>query len=146
VTTTTLGVTFVQAAELVAAHLARHELPEPVSLTVMTLAGHSQVTTQVHSGTVARVAGDLLAWADTVTTVVVQAWRPPYGGSSVHLAIASTLTGPANAVKLDVYGGADDDLALFADLAPGDRWTVSLEHLRTWAAPATGTPDGGAEA
>jgi len=91
------------------------------------------------------VAADLLAWADTLTTVTVQAWRPP-SGDRVHLSIASTLTGPAGAVELDVYGGTDDNPALFADLAPGDYRTVSLGHLRTWAASTADTPDGGAAA
>jgi hypothetical protein len=131
----TAGVTFVQAAELLAAHLAGHQLPEPSSLTVA----------QVHSATVASVAAQLLAWADTLTTVTAQAWRPP-DGDRVHLSIASTLTGPADTVELDVYGGADADPALFSDLAPGEHRTVPLGHLRTWAASASDVLDGGAAA
>lgn len=144
-TTTSTGVIFVHAAQLLATHLADHELPEPASLQVVTRAGQSEVRAQVHSLTVPRVAAELLAWADTLTTVTVQAWRPP-NGASVHLSIASTLTGAAGAVELDVYGGAADDPGLFADLAPGQRWDVPLGHLRTWAASATDTTGGGAVA
>jgi uncharacterized protein YfaP (DUF2135 family) len=116
-----------------------------VSLQVMTGAGRSEGCAQVYSRTVARVAVELLAWADTLTTVTIKAWRPPHG-DTVHLSIASTLTGPAGAVELDVYGGAEDGPALFADLAPGDRCTVSLGRLRTWAASTTDTQGGGAVA
>jgi hypothetical protein len=143
--TTTPGVTFVQAAELVAAHLAEHKLPAPASLTVMTRAGQSEVTAQVHSDTVASVAAQLLTWADTLTTITVQAWRPP-SGDRVHLSIASTLTGPTGTVKLDVYGGTDDNPAPFADLPPGENRTVSLEHLHSWSTSGTATPGGGAAA
>jgi hypothetical protein len=140
-TTSTTGVTFVHAAHLLAAHLADH-LPEPASLQVTTRAGHSQVRAQVHSLTVPRVASELLAWATTLTTVTVEVWRPPHG-ASVQLSIASTLTGPAGVVELDVYGGATDDPVLFADLAPGEHRDVSLGQLRTWAATASDTPSGG---
>jgi hypothetical protein len=151
-TTPTMGVPFVHAAHLLAAHLADHELPEPASLLVMTRHGRSEVTAQVRCDTVPRVAADLLAWADTLSadtlstvTVTVGAWRTP-AGDRVHLSIASTLTGPAGAVALDVYGGVDDDPVLFADLAVGEHRAVSLGQLRTWAASASDTTGGGAVA
>lgn len=144
-TTSSTGLTFVQAAEQLAAHLADHQLPEPASLQVMTRAGRSEARAQMGSDNVARVAAQLLAWADTLSTVTIQAWRPPHG-DRVHLSIASTLTGPAGTVKLDVYGGADDDPALFVDLGPGDHRDVSLGHLRTWAVSSSDTPGGGAGA
>jgi hypothetical protein len=143
--TPTAALALMQAAELVATHLAEHELPEPASLQVMTRAGRSEASAQVHSLTVARVAADPLAWADTLATVTIQVWRPSHG-DMVHLSIASTLASPAVTVDLDVYGGADDGPALFADLAPGEHCTVSLGRLRTWAASTTGTPGGGAAA
>jgi hypothetical protein len=140
-TTSTLGATFVQAAQLLAAHLADHRLREPASLLVMTRAGQSELKAQVHSDTVPKIAAELLAWADTLPMVTVQAWRSP-SGDRVHLSIASTLTGPAGAVELDVYGGADDGPVLFADLAAGDQRTASLEHLRIWAASASDATGG----
>jgi hypothetical protein len=141
--TTPMGVTFVQAAELLAAHLAGHQLPEPASLQVTTRAGESEAMVQLHPLTAPRVAAELLAWAYTLTPLTIQAWRPP-SGTSVHLSIVGTLTGPAGTVELDLYGGTADDPVLFADLAPGQRRDVSLGQLRTWA--ATDTPGGGAAA
>lgn len=137
-TTPTTGMTFVDAAQLLAAHLADHQLPQPASLTVMTRGHRSEVTAQMRPATVADGAAQLLAWADTLTTVTVMAWRPPHG-DRVHLSIASTLTGPAGAVELDVFGGVDHDPVLFADLAPDNHQTVPLGHLRAWAASAATT-------
>jgi len=146
-TTPTMGMPFVQAAHLLAAHLANHALPQLESLTVMTRTGQSQIRAQLHSDTVPRVAADLLAWADTLSTatVTVGAWRTPVG-DRVHLSITSTLTNPAGAVELDVYGGVAHDPVLFADLAPGEHRDVSLGHLRTWAATASDTTGGGGAA
>jgi hypothetical protein len=132
-TTPTTAVTFVQAAAMLAAHLANHTLPEPVSLRVNTTGVHSELMAQLRSTTVPTVATDLLAWADTLTTVTVQAWRVP-ADDRVQLSIASTLTGPAGSIELDVFGAVDYDPARFADLAAGDRRTVSVGQLRAWAA------------
>jgi hypothetical protein len=140
-TTSTTGVTFVQAAQLLAAHLADHVLPQPASLTVATRDGRSEVTVQLDSMTVPMVAAELLAWADTLTTVTIEAWRPP-AGDRVHLSIASPLTGPGGTVSLDVYGGADHDPALIADLEPGQRVALSLGQLRTLADSASNTGGG----
>lgn len=90
-----------------------------------------------------RVAADLLAWADTLSTVTGTAWRT-LDGASVHLSITSTLTGPAGAVALEVYGGTSDDPVGFADLPPGAYRDVSLRQLRTWAASGSDTAHGGA--
>ncbi|PZS37164.1 MAG: hypothetical protein DLM62_20670 [Pseudonocardiales bacterium] len=137
--------TFAQAAELLGAHLASYRLPEPVSVTVLIRrAGRSEVEVQLLScRTVAEVAGELLIWADTLSTLTVQAWRTPKG-DQVHLSIASTLTGPAGAVELHLYGATAYDPALFTDLAPGEHPMVSLGQLRGWAAGASGAVGGGA--
>jgi hypothetical protein len=132
-TTSTTDVTFAQAAAMLAAHLADHTLPEPASLRVNTTGVHSEVMAQLRSITVPTVATDLLTWADTLTTITVQAWRVP-AGDRVHLSIASTLTGPASSIELDVFGAVDYDPARFAELEAGDRRTVSLGQLRAWAA------------
>src|SRR6476661_6938950 len=105
-TTSTSGATFVQAAHLLATHLADHALPEPFSLEVISRARHSRLTVQVRSMTVPEIASEVLGWVDTLTTVTVQAWRPPTG-DRVHLSMASTLSGPAGTVELAVFGGAD---------------------------------------
>ena len=83
----------------------------------------------------------MLAWAETLTTVTVQAWRPP-AGDRVHLSMASALGGPAGIVELAVFGGADHDPALVGDLAPGEYRAVTLGELRTWAASLTSPTDG----
>ncbi|MGH3933586.1 MAG: hypothetical protein ACRDS1_01145 [Pseudonocardiaceae bacterium] len=133
ITTPTFAAAFVQAAHLLATHLTEHGLPEPVSLEVISTAHRSRMTAQVHFVNVRRIAAELLAWADTLTTVTVQAWQPP-SGDRVHLSIASALIGPAGSVELTIFGGTDHDPALLGDLAPGERRTVTLGELRTWAA------------
>jgi hypothetical protein len=135
ITTATIGATFMQAAHLLATHVADHALPEPFSLEVISRARQASLTVQVHSLTVPEVAAEVLAWADTLTTVTVQAWRPP-AGDRVHLSMASTLSGPAGTVELAVFGGANHDPALVGDLAPGEYRVVTLGELRTWAADA----------
>ncbi|MGH3766395.1 MAG: hypothetical protein ACRDTX_14805 [Pseudonocardiaceae bacterium] len=133
ITTPTFAATFVQAAHLLATHLTEHGLPEPASLEVISTAHRSRLTAQVHFLNVPRIAAELLTWADTLTTVTVQAWRPP-SGDRVHLSIVSALIGPAGSMELTIFGGAEHDPAMLGDLALGERRTVTLGELRTWAA------------
>lgn len=127
--TATTGVALLHAAaSLLAAHLTEHGLPEPVSLTVMTGAHRPEVQAQVHPQTVAGVAAELLAWAQTLSPVTVTAWRPPHG-DRVHLSMTATL----GAVGMDVYGGVGYDPTLFAELASGHDRAVSLDQLHAWA-------------
>jgi hypothetical protein len=136
ITTSTIGTTCVQAVHLLATHLTDHALPEPVCLEVISTAHQSRLTVQVHSMTVPEVATEVLAWADTLTTVTVQTWRPPTG-ARVHLSMASTLSGPAATVELTIFGGTEHDPALIGDLAPGEYRAVTLGELHTWAADAS---------
>jgi hypothetical protein len=130
-----IGVAFVQAAQLLATHLSGHALPESAVLEVNSKTYQSRLTVQVSSRTVPGIAAELLAWADTLTTVTVQAWRPPTG-NRVHLSMLSTLAGP---VELTVYGGAPHDLTLLGELAPDEYRAVTLSELRTLAATTSGT-------
>jgi hypothetical protein len=139
ITTPAIGVKLVQAAHLLTSHLADHALPEPASLEVISRTHHSRLTVQVHPMTVPEVATEVLTWADTLTTITVQAWRPP-AGERVHLSMASTLGGPAGTVELAVFGGADHDPALVGDLAPGEYRAVTLGELRAWAAASHPPP------
>jgi hypothetical protein len=129
---TTTGVALVLAAARLAAHLAEHSLPEPASLGVETRSMRSEVTVQLHSTTLPTLAGELLTWTDTLTTVTVTAWRVPQG-NRVQLSLASTLSGPPLTIKLDVFGGVNHDPEYFADLEPGEHRVIPLAQLRTWA-------------
>ena len=133
-TTPTSGVTFASAAAMLAGHLTDHALPEPVSLNVTTSYGDSTVTAQLRGNTVPGIAGDLIAWADTLRVVTVEAWRPSER-DRVHLSILGTLTGSAGAVELKVFGGVEYDPLRFADLQADKCQGVplSLGQLRTWA-------------
>jgi hypothetical protein len=70
----TRGEAFAHAAATLADHLAEHALPEPASLSMNTSYGHSTLTTQLRSNT---VPADLLARAETLSAVTVEAWRHP---------------------------------------------------------------------
>jgi hypothetical protein len=134
-TTPTNGVTFAHAAAMLAAHLVDHALPEPVSLSVTTSYRHSTVTAQLHGTTLHGIATDLIAWADTLSLVTVEAWWPSER-DRVRLSILGTLTGPASTVELKVFGGVEYDPVRFAGLQP-DRCQgafLSLGLLHTWAA------------
>jgi hypothetical protein len=141
-TTTTNGVPFASAATLLAGHLAEHALPEPVSLSVTTSHGDSTVTAQLPGTTLAGVAGDLLRWADTLSVDAVEAWHPPER-DWVHLSIRSTLTGPAGAVELKVFGCVDYDPHSFDGLRPDPHqgMLLSLGDLQIWAAHPDPTAD-----
>jgi hypothetical protein len=132
ITTSTTGTTFVQAAHLLTSHLADHALPASRSVEVISRAQQARLTVQVQSMTVPEVAAEVLAWADTLTTVTVQAWRTPTG-HRVHLSMTSTLSGPAGTVELTAFGAADHDPVLVGDLAPGEYRAVTIGELRTWA-------------
>ncbi|HKR48473.1 MAG TPA: hypothetical protein VJT72_02630 [Pseudonocardiaceae bacterium] len=142
ITSSPSGVTFAHAAAMLAGHLADHALSEPVSLGVSTSDGHSTLTAQLRGDTLLSIAVDLLAWADTLNVVTVEAWRPPER-DRVHLSLHGTLTGPAGAVEVKVFGAVDYDPLRFADLQPHPHrgMPLSLVQLRTWAANPPATMD-----
>ncbi|MGH3673220.1 MAG: hypothetical protein ACRDSH_21770 [Pseudonocardiaceae bacterium] len=125
--------TLVQATQAVTAHLTAHPLPEPAVLEVMICLGRPEVRAQMRSHTVAGLTIELLAWADTLSAITIQAWRIPTG-DQVQLSITSTLTGPTGPVALYVYGGASEDPMPFADLALGERHPLTVGELRRLAA------------
>jgi hypothetical protein len=124
--------TFVKAAETLAAHLADFQLPEMALLGVLTEGGRSEVRAQVQPHTLVGIAAELVIWAQTLSTLAIHVWRVPEG-DRVQLSIASTLTSPVGEVGLTIYGGCPHDPSLIVDLPPGDKRTVTLGQLRTWA-------------
>ncbi|MGH3901695.1 MAG: hypothetical protein ACRDTA_26265 [Pseudonocardiaceae bacterium] len=138
--TPTTGASFAHAAALLTEHLADHALPEPTLLSVTTSYGHTTLTAQLRGTTLPGIAADLLAWADTLSAVTVQVWRPPQR-DQVHLSILSTLTSSPGAIELKVLGSVDYDPFRFADLQPHTHrgMPLSLGQLRIWAAHPTTT-------
>ncbi|MGB9045933.1 MAG: hypothetical protein WCC47_00685 [Pseudonocardiaceae bacterium] len=139
---TTSGVNFAHAAAMLAEHLVDHALPEPASLSVTTSYGDSTVTAQLSATTLPGIAAGLIAWADTLGVITVEAWRPPER-DRVHLSILGTITGSTGAVELKVFGGVDYDPLRFADLQAHRCQGVSLSlgQLRTWATDPSTTVD-----
>ena len=133
-TTSTTGATLVQTAELLAAHLADHQLPQPAMLGVTLMWGCPQARVQLHPRTGGRNSQPSCWGAETLGTLTLQAWRVP-AGERVQLSVVSTLTGPARRGRtVNNY----DDYAtrpptLTGDLAPGEKRTVHVGELHAWA-------------
>ncbi|MGH3672758.1 MAG: hypothetical protein ACRDSH_19360, partial [Pseudonocardiaceae bacterium] len=103
-------------------------------------AGHCELTAQLRSTTRSGLATYLLAWAESLPTVTVEAWRPPQG-ERVHLSLTSTLTSLITTVELKVFGATEYDPALIADLEPDERRTATLGTLRTCTTRTATTTD-----
>jgi hypothetical protein len=122
-----------QAAGVVSRHLIEHGLPEPASLHLTTdLTGHPELRVHTSAVGLRGTAAALLAWADTLTTVSLRAWRPP-AGDWVHLDLNATLTSPHGAVSVMVFGGVAFDPALFGGLEPRQSTPLTLGQLIAWA-------------
>ncbi len=89
---------------------------------------------QLRTGQLADLAAGLLGWADTITSVSAEAWRPPTG-TSVHLTVTGRLLHDSTLVK--VYSGVPYTADVFgADLQPDGRQSLGLSVLRGWASGA----------
>jgi hypothetical protein len=85
------------------------------------------VTAQLACHQPPQITSALLAWADTLTEVTVEAWRAP-NGDSVHLSVLARLPDGA---PIQVYGSAPfTKHGIGADLAPDASTTVPLAVLR----------------
>ena len=112
-------------------HLITFDLACPIwSISVQQeVVGHS-ITVQLNCHALPELADALLGWADTLTDVTAEAWRPP-SGHSVHLIVTGHLP---TGTPLKVYGGLPHTTQMFGPyLEPGDRQTVPLGLLRQWA-------------
>jgi hypothetical protein len=108
-------------------HLAVSELPDLCSVHVTRSLSGPNVTVQLAWHTPPQIASGLLAWADTLTDVTVEAWRVP-SGNSVHLSVIGCRPGE---VCIRVYGGVPCTLhGLGCDLPPDASTTVALTVLR----------------
>lgn len=108
-------------------HLTKFELPPIASVQVIPAMTAPQVTVQLTSHDLADTARELLAWADTLTDVVAEAWRVPQG-DSVLLSVTGLLR---DAASVRIYSGLPvTDRGQGADLAPGATTTIPLTMLR----------------
>lgn len=137
-TTTERTMSMAQLARLILDHLAKHNLPEPCSL-VLDVDAFGAAMIRVQPGGpgrgLAKVAGMVLSWANTFTSVSVHAWRPPTG-TDVHLHLDTMLSGPAGEAAVTVYAGTVFDPALFGPMQPNERRPVTFGQLATWAGGA----------
>lgn len=109
------------------AHLADFDLPQLYSVTVVAAVGGLNVTAQLAHHHPHAIAASLLAWADTLTKVTVEAWREP-SGDCVHLSVIGRLP---DGVSVRVYGGVPfTEHRIGADLARDASKTVTLAAVR----------------
>jgi hypothetical protein len=127
-----MSTTVINLLEALRTHLNDFDLPEPYSVHVIMARDRPEVTVHLTTHHLPELATGLLAWADTLTEVTVEAWRVPQG-DSVHLSVIGRLSG---GVLVQVYGGMPfTEHGIGADLAPGASKTVSWAVLRERATP-----------
>ena len=128
--------TVVALLDSLRAHLAAFELPDLCSVYVTRSFRGPNVTAQLACHTPPQITSALLAWADTLTEVTVEAWRVP-NGDSVHLSVLARLPG---GVSIQVYGAMPfTEHGIGADLAPDASTTVALAVLQERATVGEGT-------
>ena len=122
--------TLITYLSTIQAHLARRRgLAGPFNVSLDVHGHRANVVVQLDCGRrLATVAGGLLTWADSLTEVTAQAWRPPTG-ADVHLSV----TGWAGGVSVRAFDAAPFDASVFTGLEPGQRQPIPLERLRAWA-------------
>lgn len=115
------------------AHLARHRgLAGPFNVSIDVDTVRANVVVQLDSNhRLTAVAGGLLAWADSLTEVTAEAWRPR-SGDTVHLSVSGVIGG----VSVRAYDATPLDETVFGDLAAGERRLITLGQLRSWATGA----------
>ena len=119
--------TVIDRLDSLRAHLAAVELPELYSVTLLNTWGELNISAQLAAHHPPQIATGLLAWADTLTNVIIEAWRVP-SGDTVHLSVIGQLP---DGVSIRVYSGmAFTEHGIGADLAPDASTTVPWALLR----------------
>ena len=119
--------TVVDRLDSLRAHLAAFELPELYSVTLLNAWGGLTVSAQLAAHHPPQIASGLLAWADTLTDVTIEAWRVP-SGDTVHLSVIGQLP---DGVTIRVYGGVPfTEHGIGADHTPDASTTVPWALLR----------------
>ena len=114
------------------AHLASFKLPAVCSVTVNTGEDGPEITVRLACYEPPQIAAALLAWADTLTEITVEAWRVP-SGDYVYLSLIGQLTAD---IGVRLYGAmAFAGRGLGGDLAPDARRPVPLAVLYAIANP-----------
>ena len=118
--------------DVIRTHLGAFEVMEPWSVHVTSYSGGSRVSVQLAVREPSAIALGLLAWADTLTEVTAETWRPPHG-DTMHLCVTGQLPG---GVVVQVCGHLPFTRhGLGGDLAPDASKAVPLGLLRQWANP-----------
>jgi hypothetical protein len=127
-----MSTTVIDLLDALRTHLNDFELPPLGSAHFTTYSGGAQVSVQLTTHNLPEIAAGLLAWADTLTHVTVEAWRVPRG-DSLHLSVTGRLS---QRIQVQVYGGMPfTEHGIGATLAPGASTTVSWAVLRERATP-----------
>src|SRR3712207_6773896 len=116
--------------DAIRAHLDAFDVAEPWSVYLTTYSAGPSVDMQLSLREPSQIAQELLAWADTLTEVTAEAWRPA-GGDMVHLAVIGQLS---EGIVVRVFGLVPlTSRGLGGNLAAGDNTVVPLVLLRQWA-------------
>jgi hypothetical protein len=127
-----MSATIVDLLDSLRVHLTAFELPELYSVHVVTARGALAVSAQLTCHHPPQITTGLLAWADTLTDVTIEAWRVP-SGDIVHFSVIGRLPG---GVSIRVYGGVPFiEHGIGADLASDASTIVPLAALRHLATP-----------
>lgn len=115
-----------------------NEVTVPVSICVSPGGLIADVTGQLPAGDLFGTAAALVEWANILTGVTGEMWRPA-AGDSVHLSVVGA-TG--SGVRIRIYGAVSADPILSASIEPGGQGALSLAQLADWANLAQVTSGG----
>jgi hypothetical protein len=130
----------VRLVETIRIHLGVHDVAVPVILTVNP-GMSTDVTGQLSATDLPHTATALLGWADTLTGVTAEIWRP-HTSDSTHLVI---LGATSSGVRVRIYGVVAAD-TMPTILQPGDHRAVLVTDLADWAGSTRTSSDGGVAA